>query len=89
MSDGAVFVPPSPVPILGQAARLVAWFPTAVVVCNCQPHNDPVIVIGTAPMACPKCAKQFFINLIHHEREHPERHQFVLAVAVVAAGPAS
>ncbi len=80
--------PPLPnVPILGQPIRLISWFPTAVVVCTCRPGNDPLLVIGTSPSApCPQCKKQYILDLLHHERPHPEHQQFGVGVILPPSG---
>jgi hypothetical protein len=86
MPNGTIPFPSESVPILGQPVRLIAWFPTAMVVCQCQPGNDPLFIIGVASTECPKCQKQYSIDLIHHERGHLEKQQFGLGVAIPAGG---
>lgn len=56
------------IPILGQPCRVLVWYPTAVVLCNCQGGEELAKIIITAgfnnPSSCGVCGKLYMIRTI-------------------------
>lgn len=61
--------PPPDIPIIGQPAQVLTWYPTALMGCKCQGNNmELVIVTGFGkPSQCPKCGKLFIINRVSEQ----------------------
>jgi len=75
--------PSAKIPIVGQRVTLKSWFPTAIIVCNCQPHPEPIVLLSGNPGPCPACGSQYLIAKIHHELHNPAAQEIGIAVVTV------
>ncbi len=75
--------PSAKIPIVGQRVTLKHWFPTAVIVCNCQPHPEPIILLSGMPNECPACHANYVIATIHHELNNPSAQSIGIATVVM------
>ena len=58
---------PSTIPIVGQPFKLKGWFPTVLITCLCQPHGEPVMLVGTAPGQCPQCQRAYVVGQVNYD----------------------
>ncbi len=79
------------IPIIGQRVTLKAWYPTAVIVCTCTPHPDPIVLLSGMPGTCPVCQSNYVIAKVHHELNNPQAQELGIAVVAVQqpSGPPS
>lgn len=52
---------PNTIPIIGQPFTVRGWFPTVLLVCNCDAH-EPVMIPRGAAAQCPGCKKLYTIQ---------------------------
>lgn len=55
------FKAPNNLPIVGQPFTIKGWFPTVMLVCNCE-GKEPVMVPRGAAAQCPACKKLYTIQ---------------------------
>lgn len=55
------FKGPNAIPIVGQPFTIKAWFPTVMLVCNCE-GKQPVMIPRGAAAQCPSCKKLYTIQ---------------------------
>lgn len=57
------FKAPAGVTIIGQPFTIKAWFPTVMLVCNCE-GKEPVMVPRGGGAPCPSCRKIYSIQQV-------------------------
>jgi hypothetical protein len=57
------FQPKNSIPIIGQPFEIRGWFPTVLLVCNCD-GKHPVMIPRGAAAQCPSCKKLYTIQQI-------------------------
>lgn len=57
------FKAPAGLPIIGQPFTIKAWFPTVMLVCNCE-GKEPVMVPRGGAAPCPACKKLYSIQQV-------------------------
>ena len=61
------------VPIIGTGGVPMRAFPAcvmAIVICQCEPTNHPMLIRGTDNIVgCPKCHKRYGIVSVQYDRE--------------------
>ncbi len=75
--------PSAKIPIVGQRVTLKSWFPTAVIVCTCTPHPEPIVLLSGMPGECPACHAHYVLAKIHHELNNPAVQEIGIAIVTV------
>lgn len=57
------FKAPAGLPIIGQPFTIKNWFPTVLLVCNCE-GKEPVMVPRGGAAQCPACKKIYSIQQV-------------------------
>lgn len=57
------FKSPNEIPIVGQPFTIKGWFPTVLLVCNCE-GKEPVMLPRGGGAQCPSCKKVFTIQSV-------------------------
>lgn len=57
------FKAPAGVPIIGQPFTIKSWFPTVMLVCNCE-GKEPVMIPRGGAAPCPACKKLYSIQQV-------------------------
>ena len=71
------------VPIIGQPCNIVSWFPTTVLVCNCE-AKQPVTVIGFNNISvCPHCGRGFRLHGVQQDIRTGKPPHFNIDVVVM------
>lgn len=69
------------IPLVGQPFTFKSWFPTALVVCNCD-AKEPVQIVGSGVHQCPACHRGFMIGALQY---NAQTGQLNVNIAVVMA----
>ena len=62
------------VPIIGQQTfKLVQWWTTVIIRCECVDTDQTVVVIsGSAGVVCPRCQNVYSLNKLVYDRSQSE-----------------
>ncbi len=89
MADPPLTFPSAKIPIVGQRVTLKSWFPTAVIVCTCTPHPEPIVLLSGMPGTCLACGSNYVLAKIHHELNNPAAQEIGVAIVSVPSGSPS
>lgn len=85
VSDPLTGLPIVGLPI-GQPAKFISWFPTALIECQLCDAKNPILLVGLAAVAeCPTCKAKFMILVIHYDAQQPQAAQIGIARVVTQA----
>ena len=73
------------IPIVGQAYQIRDWYPTVLLVCNCQPENKAMMILARGPGQCPLCKQIYTLQGISILPNGAV--QFAMAIGTPAPAP--